>query len=183
MQYEFDGGKCIIAKCTEEFVPAVGAFYDRVVLHLVNTDTNYPKWEYRIYPSEDSVRARTESGTQYFCMENGRICGAFVLNDDPGGAYEKGRWARTLQRGEYLVMHTLAADPDFVGKGIGRQMVRFCLEQAHLQGYKGVRLDVVPDNLPAIKLYEKMGFTFAGEVDLERGIEEIPVFSLYEYNF
>jgi hypothetical protein len=41
-------------------------------------------------------------------------------------------------------------------------------------------VDIVPDNLPARKLYEKEGFTYAGDVDLERGIEEIPLFSLFE---
>lgn len=36
---------------------------------------------------------------------------------------------------------------------------------------------------PARKLYEKNGFTYAGDVDLERGIEDIPVFSLFKLNW
>ena len=44
-------------------------------------------------------------------------------------------------------------------------------------------MDVVPDNYPAQKLYTRLGFTFAGEKDLERGIPEIPAFRLFEYNF
>lgn len=50
-------------------------------------------------------------------------------------------------------------------------------------GYKGIRLNVVPDNIPARRLYEKCGFKYVGDVDLERGIEEIPMFSMYEYIF
>ncbi len=38
-------------------------------------------------------------------------------------------------------------------------------------------------NYPARQLYEKKGFTFAGDADLDRGIEEIPIFSLYELNW
>lgn len=173
----------MIQRCTEESVPAVGAFYDEVVLNMDAHNANYPKWEYKIYPSVGSVRERTQHGVQYFCKENGRICGAFVLSDDPGGAYEKGSWSCSLERGEYLVIHALAADPNAAGTGIGQHMVRFCMDLARLHGCKGIRLDVVPDNLPAIRLYEKMGFTLAGEADLERGIEAIPVFRLYEYNF
>lgn len=40
-----------------------------------------------------------------------------------------------------------------------------------------------PSNTPARRLYEKIGFTFAGEKDLLRGIEDIPEFALYELNF
>ncbi|MBR2955616.1 MAG: hypothetical protein IKC54_00275 [Clostridia bacterium] len=50
-------------------------------------------------------------------------------------------------------------------------------------GYKGVRVDVVPGNFPARNLYEKMGFTYAGEKDLNRGYDHIPTFQLLEYNF
>lgn len=80
------------------------------------TNTNYPLWR-SDYPCSQSVKETTALGTQYFCALNGKICGAFVLNDTPGGAYEK------------------------------------------------------------------HGFTFAGEKDLERGIADIPTFSLYELNF
>jgi ribosomal protein S18 acetylase RimI-like enzyme len=61
-------------------------------------------------------------------------------------------------------------------------MVEKCIEMSKALGVKAIRLDAVPGNLPAIKLYEKHGFTFAGEKDLERNIEGIPTFKLYEYN-
>lgn len=47
---------------------------------------------------------------------------------------------------------------------------------------EAIRLDVVPDNIPAKKLYEKCGFQYVGDVDLERDIPEIPLFSMYELN-
>ena len=46
-----------------------------------------------------------------------------------------------------------------------------------------MRVDVVPGNYPAERLYKKLGFTFAGEKDLCRGIADIPLFRLFEYNF
>ena len=57
-----------------------------------------------------------------------------------------------------------------------------CIQYARKNGYKAIRLDVVPGNVPAIRLYEKMGFTYAGTADLLRGIEDIPLFDLYELN-
>ena len=50
-------------------------------------------------------------------------------------------------------------------------------------GYKAFRLDIVPGNAPAQKLYEKSGFKYAGDAGLDRGIAHIPVFSLYELNW
>lgn len=120
---------------------------------------------------------------QYLCLEGERPVGAFVLNDNPQGAYENGNWTRKLWQGEYLVIQTLATDPEIYHRGIGKYMVNYCLEKAKSEGYRAVRLDVVPDNLPARKIYETMGFSYAGETDLERNIEEIPKFALYERNF
>lgn len=56
-----------------------------------------------------------------------------------------------------------------------------CIIYAKERGFQAIRLDVVPDNVPAKKLYEKCGFVYVGDVDLEHGIEAIPEFSMYEY--
>lgn len=169
----------VFRKCQASEIGKVGAFYDRVVEYL-DGHVNYPKWTYREYPTEASVREMTEADCQFICLEGDQLVGAFVLNTDPQGAYEKAGWSRKLALGEYLVCHTLAVDPDRAGEGIGGSIVAYCLDYAGRHGYKAIRLDVVPDNLPARRLYEKCGFVYVGDVDLERGLEEIPLFSLYE---
>ena len=171
-----------IKLCTEADIVTVGKFYDQAVKYLCE-HINYPKWTYKEYPSEGSVREKTEAGQQFMCVENGKVVGAFVLNDDPQGQYENAQWLKQLTLGEYMVCHTLATDPAVQGKGIGRQMVECCIEYAKSHGYKAIRLDVVPENIPARRLYEKCGFQYVGDVDLERGLEEIPMFSMYELNF
>lgn len=170
-----------IRKCNEKDIAPVGAFYDRVVKFLCE-NINYPKWTYKEYPSEKSVKEMTRNGQQFMCIDNDMIVGAFVLNDDPQGKYENATWDMQLARGEYMVCHSLASEPSLQGKGIGKQMVKYCMDYARLHGYKGLRLDVVPDNTPARKLYEKCGFQYVGDVDLERGIAAIPMFSMYEIN-
>ena len=171
-----------IQKCSEADIASTGAFYDRVVLWL-DGHVNYPKWVYGVYPSEGSVRNATRTGTQFICLDGSRIIGAFVLNDDPQGDYQAGNWRQALPDGAYMVLHALAIDPDWQGRGMGSEIVRFCVERARSNGFKALRVDIVPDNHPARKLYEKNGFTHAGGVDLGRGIEKIPVFSLYELNW
>ena len=169
----------IIRKCTEMETAAVGALYDRVVRWL-DEHINYPKWKYRIYPSEDFALEMTRQGDQYICLENGRIIGAFVLNADPMGNYRKVAWSQELSEGEYLVLHTLAIDPEVSGHGRATEVIRFCIDLAKGDGYKALRLDMVPGNLPAQRLYEKNGFNYVGDEDLERGVADVPYFSMYE---
>ncbi len=87
------------------------------------------------------------------------------------------------RHGEYLVIHALAIATDRRGKGLGEEIVNFCIEEARKNGYKDLRLDAVPDNIPALKLYKKSGFVYVGDADLDRGIDYIPTFSLLEMNF
>lgn len=171
-----------IRKCQEAEIVPVGAFYDDVVLWL-DHHINYPKWMYKIYPSENWAREMTEAGEQYICVDGKKIVGAFVLNADPQGNYRKGNWSQDLPDGAYMVLHALAIDPELQGRGLGAEVVRFCTEKAKAEGYKALRLDIVPGNIPAKKLYEKTGFRYVEDVDLDRNIAHIPMFSLYELNW
>lgn len=63
------------------------------------------------------------------------------------------------------------------------KIIRFCVNKAKAEGFRALRVDIVPSNAPARKLFEKNGFTYAGDTDLEMNIEGIPLFSLYELNW
>lgn len=170
-----------LIKCGKEQLDPVSDMYDRVVRHLEET-INYPKWS-KDYPCRESVTEAIRKGEQYACVKDDVVLGAVVLNDNPGGNYEAGDWSRNLKQGEYLIIHTLAVDPLAGHKGIGGYMVDRCIEIAMRGGYKAIRVDVVPGNIPAANLYKRKGFTFAGSRDLLRNIAEIPLFELYELNF
>lgn len=121
-------------QCDEGRLDELSDFYDRVVTYL-EAHINYPKWSHA-YPCRKSVEAAIHRGDQYACLEDGRIVGAAVMNDNPGGAYEKGDWSCDLQEGEYLILHSLAADPERQGCGIGDFMVKCALS---LQKQMGIR--------------------------------------------
>lgn len=174
--------KYYIEKCEQGHLDLLVDFYEKVLAFLIST-VNYPKWTMGVYPCRESIESAISKGEQYMCLDNGRIVGAFVLNEDPQGAYKNGAWKASLKEGEYVVVHTLAVLPEEYGKRIASFMTKYCIDTARSSGFKAIRLDVVPDNFPAKKLYEKNGFSFAGNADLERGFEDIPFFSLYELNF
>ena len=171
----------IIRKCQKEDILKVSLFYDKVILYLDN-HVNYPKWKYKIYPSILSVTKMTVEGYQYVCLDdNQNIIGSFVLNYDPEGSYFKVKWSKIIKK--YMVIHAFAIDPSMHGKGIGTKALEFCLEHAKKEGCEGIRLDVVPTNYPAKSFYEKNGFKYVSDVNLDRNIEDILLFSVFELYF
>lgn len=167
-------------KCGKEHTVAVTAMYRRSVRALEQT-VNYPKWS-DAHPGNDYIAGSILRGELFACIDNGMILGATVLSEDPEGNYELGEWKVRLKQGEFLVVHTLAVSPDHEREGVGSFLVDGCIAYAEANGYKAVRLDVVPENIPAVRLYTKKGFTYAGTTDLQRNIEYIPLFDLYEFN-
>lgn len=57
----------------------------------------------------------------------------------------------------------IAVHPAARGRGVGRRFMRFLHDAARKRGAKRVRLRVHADNLPAVKLYESLGYRFSGE--------------------
>ncbi|MBO7525183.1 MAG: GNAT family N-acetyltransferase [Clostridia bacterium] len=170
-----------IRKCLAEDVNKVGALYDKVTLYL-EQNVNYPKWSYKEYPSLEYARSMNDSGAQYLAEKDGVVVAAFVLNEDPAGNYAKVRWGKSIAEGEYLVIHALAVDQDHYGEKIGTRVVEFCLKTAREKGYKAVRLDVIPENIPAKKLYLSCGFKEYGDYDLDRPYD-FKYFSMMEFVF
>ena len=167
-------------KCVESHIPSVTEFYHKVIDYL-ETHTNYPFWSSE-HPSDEAIALAVRRGEQYACLIDGKVAGAVSLSENPEGYYEAGEWSRSLSRGEYLSVHVLAVDSDFYNRGVGSFMIDGCVSVARKSGYKALRLDIVPKNTPAERLYRKKGFTYAGTKDLLRGYPQIPVFDLYELN-
>lgn len=172
-----------IKKCTVDEAAAVGEFYDAVVKFMDDNNVNYPKWLYKIFPSAKYAVDAARAGTQFICAIGKKICAAFVLTEDPEGDYSKIKWSRDLAVGEYLVLHAVAVAPDFQRRGLGKKIIEYCANYAAEKNYSALRLDIVPGNFPAKKLYEACGFKFVGAADLGREFSGIPEFCCYERNF
>ena len=164
--------------CDDSRLQGATEFYHKVVEYL-QTHINYPSWSSE-HPSDESIKEAVRRKEQYICVEDGEIVGALLLSEDPDGDYEAGSWSRELKEGEYLSVHVLAVSPDCYQRGVGSFMVGECISIAALKGYKALRLDIVPTNTPAERLYKKKGFVYAGTADLNRPTAPIPLFDLYE---
>ena len=65
--------------------------------------------------------------------------------------------------GSHVVNGGYMVHPEYQGKKIGTQMTIHSLEEARRLGFKAMQYNlVVSTNIPAVKLYQKMGFKIVG---------------------
>jgi len=67
-------------------------------------------------------------------------------------------------REEHVGTIGLMVDSDFRGQGLGEYLIRQILEKGQEMGLKIATLNVFSDNIPALKLYEKVGFKEYGRL-------------------
>jgi len=56
------------------------------------------------------------------------------------------------------VINDLYVLPEFRRKGIGKRLLEECMNRLRTEGFKAVRLSVLPGDENAIRLYQKLGF-------------------------
>ncbi len=84
---------------------------------------------------------------------SGEIVGLYILHPNNVG------------RCGHICNASYAVKKSFRGKNIGESLVKHCLSTAKECGFKILQFNaVVEDNTPALKLYEKLGFTKLGTI-------------------
>lgn len=135
----------------------VAALYDEMIADMAHSAFD-PHWNREDHPSDAFLKEAVEHEQLIVCEHEGELAGALVL--DTGGAqgYEGAPWPIDAADGEASVIHVLCTLPRLQGKGLARTLLRGALDIARERGQRCVRLDILPDNLPAQKLYESEGF-------------------------
>lgn len=62
-------------------------------------------------------------------------------------------------------LRTLSVSPDARGKGVGRALVQWCIDQARHEGLVEIVLSSLPEMGPAHNLYESLGFIRRPDLD------------------
>lgn len=135
----------------------VAALYDEMIADMAHSAFD-PHWNREDHPSDAFLKGAVERGELIVCEHEGELVGALVL--DTGGAqgYEGAPWPTDAAASEASVIHVLCTLPRLQGKGLARALLKGALDIARERGRRCVRLDILPDNLPAQKLYESEGF-------------------------
>ena len=167
----------MIRRAMESDVDAVERHYTEL-LTFEQEHGSSTNWELGVYPTRAVAEKGVKDGTLYVLEENGEVCASMILNQVQLDAYASISWEYAADPDQVLVIHTLCVPPSQAGKGIGKRMVLFALEEAARRGCEVMRLDTWENNKPAANLYLRLGFRYAGKaaVMFEGAIAENLIF-------
>ncbi|OPJ64451.1 GNAT family N-acetyltransferase [Clostridium oryzae] len=141
---------------------------------------NYPGWLKGVYPVRQNAIDGINNDNLYVARHNGKIAGSFILSHKPETAYYKAKWEFESDYSDVIVVYTFAVHPNFLKCGVGTALMDFAVEHGTKTHARSIRLDVYEKNMPAIRLYEKLGFKYITTVDLGLGNHGLNWFKLYE---
>lgn len=153
-----------------EDLDAVWALVKRAVAGM-NAQGN-PQWG-PDYPLPDDYEADIAAGTLFAAWLEGTLAGVACLSTDQAPEYAPLSWST---RGEALVIHRMAVDPPFQGRGIGGALFRRAWEETRRQGLEALRVDTYSLNGPMQRLILRHGFRRVGEVHFGKRPLPFPCF-------
>lgn len=118
------------------------------------------------YPNPEVVRRDIEKGVGFVLTEEGTVVGytAVLINDEPEYDRIEGKWLTT---GDFVVFHRVAISEDYLGKSFARKLLE-CIEAYALSSnIYSIKADTNFDNVAMLRIFEKMGYVYCGEVYFE----------------
>jgi RimJ/RimL family protein N-acetyltransferase len=115
------------------------------------------------YPNLEVVERDIEKEIGYVFTDGESIIGytAILINDEPEYANIKGKW---LTNDDFIVYHRVAISEKYLGKGFAKMMINKIDDFAIENNIKSVKADTNFDNIAMLTIFEKLGYTYCGEV-------------------
>ena len=158
----------MIRQAEQRDIDGVELSYVTLILNDKKTGP-YTVFEIGVYPTRATAQKALDEGALYVLEQEEEICASIIMNQYQPDEYGKIAWPCTAKPEEVLVIHLLCVKPTKARQGLGKQLVQFAQEEAKRRGCKAVRLDTGKQNVPAVSLYQKMGFAIAGSTNMQVG--------------
>lgn len=114
------------------------------------------------YPNEEGLKLDITHNSLYVVKEDNLIIGVFCVgNYEP--TYDviyKGEWSTNK---DYVVVHRFAVRNEYKGKGVAKYIFDYVKKD-----HDYIRVDTHPENKSMIKCLYNNGFTYKGEIFLNR---------------
>ncbi|SHN57913.1 GNAT family N-acetyltransferase [Desulfitobacterium chlororespirans] len=126
------------------------------------------QWD-EIYPDRKVFLDDIRSESLYLVLddESGEAIACIVINEEQDPEYKEVSWQ--YERERIAVIHRLMVHPQYEGRGIARQLIRYVEELAQSRKYEAIRLDVFAKNPKAVSFYHQLGYQIAGKVRFRKG--------------
>ncbi|MDX1379205.1 MAG: GNAT family N-acetyltransferase [Anaerolineales bacterium] len=130
---------------------------DPSLVHLIRPHPNAESLERTENVTQESLAKRLEHNHTYLIELDGHTLGEMNFQIDPAHLYKK-------EKGTAWIGISIGEKAGR-GKGIGVTAINYLEEQAKAMGLKRVELGVFEFNIPAIKLYTKLGYREIARID------------------
>ena len=117
------------------------------------------------YPNPQVLENDINLGYGFVLKKDNEIIGyvAILINNEPQYDDINGKW---LSTGDFVVFHRIAISSARLGKGYAKELFTHIHNYAHFLGVKSVKADTNFDNDAMLTLFQKMGYTYCGEVQI-----------------
>ncbi len=115
------------------------------------------------YPNLNSVKSDIERDAGFVLTEKNKIASyaAVILNDEPAYENIEGQW---FSDGDFFVVHRVAVSDEFAGKGYATEIMKNIESFALANGINSIKVDTNFDNPAMLRIFEKLGYIYCGEV-------------------
>jgi len=115
------------------------------------------------YPNPDTISADINSGYGYVLVDNNEVIAyaAIIFGIEPAYTDIVGKW---LTNEDYVVIHRVATSNKIKGKGIATRLFEMIETLAVEHGVHSIKVDTNFDNVPMLRILEKLNYTYCGEV-------------------
>ncbi len=152
-----------IRKAADADIAAIAGIYE--VIHTAEeTGQAVIGWVRGVYPTQTTAQAALERGDLFVLEDEGRICGAAIINQSQCDGYETANWQYPAADSEIMVLHTLVINPAAARRGYGKAFVSFYEEYARNHGCRYLRMDTNERNSRARAMYQKLGYREIGVI-------------------
>ena len=115
------------------------------------------------YPNTASIENDIEKNYGYVLESENKILGyaAVIFELEPAYEIIEGVW---LSDEEYLVIHRVAVSEEYIGLGIATKIFQEIEKVAISNNTFSIKVDTNFDNIPLLKILDKLNYTYCGEV-------------------
>ena len=148
-----------LIRAAENDLAEVTELYQRVTQNM-NAE-GLDCWSWGFYPTEEMLRADIAAGCLYIQRLEGSAVAAVSVTKTADPEYDQPGWTCGTEPGYF---HRLVVDPECQGRSLGGGVLDDVLQLLRGMGCDCVRCDTDVRNVRAIRLYEKMGLRYCGEI-------------------
>ncbi|MDR2501867.1 MAG: GNAT family N-acetyltransferase [Oscillospiraceae bacterium] len=149
-------------KAAPEDADGIYAFY-RTAIAKMHAGGN-PMWDENDYPTAQLIARDAARGKLFALWIDGAPAAALVIDEEANDAYRG--VPKDFVPLRPAVIHRLCVNPAFQGCGLSRLIMQKAEELIARRGHDGILLDAFAQNNIAVSLYESLGYTNLGKVDI-----------------